>query len=664
MYSLTCADGLSLGRDVYVLDIQRTSAGLATISSDQFLSVLDPARLSAGPQRRLPTQHGNLTTLRVFDSNAALVCTAGENGTVAVWDLRQGANVVQFQASQAPIFSMACSLDTQTIAVGTELQNHTASIHLWDVRSTPTSKAHYQEVHSDDVTDLSFNPSNSALLLSGSTDGLVNVYDTRIADEDDLTVQTCNVDSSIHRAAWLSATEVAALTHDERCALYDVSEERANGDAVQDFGDMRSVLGCQYVADITPKMDGSGAVLGAGAQDKQAFELVFLAKNPNGEGWALDRENSVGLPGAHGDELVRSFCFFDEEHVVYTAGEDGNVLNDHSGSTTATVADTNGTDLGLPLLKYGGKGGDNTSTRAAERVADGNGTTVDVNLVRVKAEDLHVGEGNGREGLVDLVVLNLLGGQAGVLDSLGNSQSRSDSETLRLTLSITPTKNLGNGLKVELLELGLRNEDNGGGTIVDGGSVGSSDGTVRLESRAHGLELVNVQVLDLVVTLDLDGGLATATRDLDRDNLSEETSLSSSLGLLVRVDGVLVLSLTGEVVVIDTELSRDTHVVLLKGVGQTVLEDTVDEGLVAVLGTVSEVGEVVRSVGHGLGSTSNNDIGGAEHDVLGTKDDGLERRSADLVHGCGDDGLRETSAKGTLAGRALTNTGRFESVKN
>lgn len=136
-----------------------------------------------------------------------------------------------------------------------------------DVRSTPSSKAHYQEVHSDDVTDLSFNPSNPALLLSGSTDGLVNVYDTRVADEDDLTVQTCNVDASIHRAAWLSATEVAALSHDERCALYDVSEERANGDAVQDFGDMRSVLGCQYVADITPKMDGSGAILGAGAQE-------------------------------------------------------------------------------------------------------------------------------------------------------------------------------------------------------------------------------------------------------------------------------------------------------------------------------------------------------------------------------------------------------------
>ncbi|EGU82773.1 hypothetical protein FOXB_06724 [Fusarium oxysporum f. sp. conglutinans Fo5176] len=295
MYSLNCADGLSLGRDVYVLDIHRTSVGLASISSDQFLSVLDPARLSAGPQRRLPTQHGNLTTLRVFDSNASI---------------EQNSKTTQHQ-----------SISGKPPPCHSKLPSNNPR----DVRSTPSSKAHYQEVHSDDVTDLSFNPSNPALLLSGSTDGLVNVYDTRVADEDDLTVQTCNVDASIHRAAWLSATEVAALSHDERCALYDVSEERANGDAVQDFGDMRSVLGCQYVADITPKMDGSGAILGAGAQDKQGFELVFLAKNPNGEGWALDRENSVGLPGAHGEEIVRSFCFFDEAHVVYTAGEDGNV---------------------------------------------------------------------------------------------------------------------------------------------------------------------------------------------------------------------------------------------------------------------------------------------------------------------------------------------------
>ena len=136
------------------------------------------------------------------------------------------------------------------------------------MRSTPAPKAHYQEVHSDDVTTLSFHPSTPALLLSGSTDGLVNVYDTRVADEDELTLQTLNHGASIHAAGFLGAAgDVYALSHDEQFALYDVAEERLTGDATRSFGDLRSVLGCQYVAGVTPKTDGSGAVIGVGAQE-------------------------------------------------------------------------------------------------------------------------------------------------------------------------------------------------------------------------------------------------------------------------------------------------------------------------------------------------------------------------------------------------------------
>lgn len=111
MYSLACADGLSFGSDVYVLDIHRTSAGLASIASDQHLSLLDPTRLSAGPLRRLPTEHGNLNCLRVFDANASLVCTAGENGTVGVWDLRQGARVAQFQGESCDVLIQCIHAD-------------------------------------------------------------------------------------------------------------------------------------------------------------------------------------------------------------------------------------------------------------------------------------------------------------------------------------------------------------------------------------------------------------------------------------------------------------------------------------------------------------------------------------------------------------------------
>ncbi|KAK1247281.1 hypothetical protein MKX07_002190 [Trichoderma sp. CBMAI-0711] len=328
MYTLTNIDQYhfpsSPDSETYVLEAHRTASGLATVSSDQALSLFDPARIGSGPQASLRTDHGNVTTMRAFDPMTGVVCTAGEDGSVGVWDLRAGTRVARFQAGQASILSMACSPSTQTIAVGTELENHAASIHLWDVRSTPSPKATYSEVHSDDITSLSFHPTRPQILISGSTDGLASVHDTSIPDEDELTVQTLNHNASIHDAAFLNDTEVFALSHDECFAVWDVAEERVGGDAVKDFGDLRRVLGCQYVANVVTKLDGSGAILGAGAQDKQTFELTFLSKAANNE-WALDLDNRVVLPGSHGSEIVRSFCFFDDEQVVFTTGEDGNV---------------------------------------------------------------------------------------------------------------------------------------------------------------------------------------------------------------------------------------------------------------------------------------------------------------------------------------------------
>jgi WD repeat-containing protein 89 len=114
---------------------------------------------------------------------------------------------------------------------------------------------------------LQFHPSDPHILLSGSTDGLINAYDTRISDEDDVTIQTFNHGASIHHAGFLSDTEVFAISHDERLALYSLAEDFAHGAAMTDFGDIREALGCQYVADVAVKTGGSGAIVGAGSQE-------------------------------------------------------------------------------------------------------------------------------------------------------------------------------------------------------------------------------------------------------------------------------------------------------------------------------------------------------------------------------------------------------------
>jgi WD40 repeat protein len=160
--------------------------------------------------------------------------------------------------------SLACSPSSFTLAAGTELADYQASVLLWDIRSAAQPRIQYNEIHSDDVTELNFHPLEPNVLLTGSTDGLVNILDLRISDEDDVVITAFN-HGSVHKAAFLNDTEVFAISHDEKFALYSMADD--NKAATLDVGDIREVIGCQYVANIYPKAQGAGAVIGAGSQE-------------------------------------------------------------------------------------------------------------------------------------------------------------------------------------------------------------------------------------------------------------------------------------------------------------------------------------------------------------------------------------------------------------
>lgn len=109
--------GSAPGGDVYVLDLQRVpgNGGLvAALASDRSLSLLDPSRLGQGPAAATWTleHRGAAMTLRPFGEGEgkALVCTAGEDGAVGVWDVRMrgdAARVAHFRGGLSYFFSPA-----------------------------------------------------------------------------------------------------------------------------------------------------------------------------------------------------------------------------------------------------------------------------------------------------------------------------------------------------------------------------------------------------------------------------------------------------------------------------------------------------------------------------------------------------------------------------
>jgi hypothetical protein len=113
---------------------------------------------------------------------------------------------------------------------------------------------------------LQFHPTRKNVLLSGSTDGLVNLYDINVTDEDDALLQVVN-HGSIHHAGFLSETAVYALSHDETFSIHPItnpdSEEENESSPIQ-FGDLRPSLGCEYVVQTLTSDNGQGSYLAAG----------------------------------------------------------------------------------------------------------------------------------------------------------------------------------------------------------------------------------------------------------------------------------------------------------------------------------------------------------------------------------------------------------------
>ena len=148
-----------------------------------------------------------------------------------------------------------------------------------DTRSPKEPLQTYIESHNDDVTEVRFHPTQpTRRLLSGSTDGLVNIYDTAISDEDDALLQVENHGSSINRAGFLSDSAFFALSHDESFSVYPLNDdeeekEEREGAATDEpssppptiFGDLRPALDCEYIVDVIPSAGGIEAIIAAGS---------------------------------------------------------------------------------------------------------------------------------------------------------------------------------------------------------------------------------------------------------------------------------------------------------------------------------------------------------------------------------------------------------------
>ena len=313
---------LSTPPDTYLYTLARTGSDFATIGSDDSLRIFSIPDLKL--TRTYASAHKGISCL-ISAPDGINLFTAGRDGVIRLWDPRNPSPkpILEIREPKGAGFSaLACA--GNFLAAGTESTKEglgDVSVLVYDLRSLEAPLRSFVESHTDSITQLQWHPTQRNLLLSGSTDGLVSVFDAEVTEEEDALMQVLNPRSAVHCAGFLAEDQVYALSTDEQFWVYGLektgtAEEEAL--PVKEFGDVRTELGCMYVVDVVKEAFMSDPVFAYGHNDKQTLEIAQL----KGPGW--DFGDRIELPGAHGEEVVRDLKFVDASRVV-SCGEDGMV---------------------------------------------------------------------------------------------------------------------------------------------------------------------------------------------------------------------------------------------------------------------------------------------------------------------------------------------------
>ncbi|XP_072532860.1 WD repeat-containing protein 89 [Salminus brasiliensis] len=293
---------------------------------------------------------GAVFGVRFSASSPDLLYAGSADGTLRCWDVRRpGSSAVQTFRSD-PEHSY-CSFDVscngRVLCAGTEQVGEDSFLVFWDSRvvgdggSEAEGKQNrllgvYSETHSDDVTAVCFHPSQADRLATGATDGLVNVFDLSLGEEDDALITTCNCESSASALCWSGKNldQLLCLSHDEGLRLWDLSR--------LDSDDPLTLLSSDDARALASLPEGSTLdYFVGGAWLEEAGHLLVAGGSHSGELHLLECSESglktmTSLRGGHSATL-RCFQWDPVGGALLTGGEDGELLQWKAGGEEISV---------------------------------------------------------------------------------------------------------------------------------------------------------------------------------------------------------------------------------------------------------------------------------------------------------------------------------------
>ncbi len=274
------------------------------------------------------------------------------------------------------------------------------------------------------------------------------------------------------------------------------------------------------------------------------------------------------------------------------------------------------------------------AARCTDRVAQGDGTAIDVDLVHVPLQLPGHGQRLGGKGFVGFNQVQLLQGPAGLVQAAAGGRDRADAHDGR----VDPGVGVGTDFRQHWQAQGLgffsAHQQHRRRTVIERRSVASGDAAVLLEG---GLEFTQGFGGGAGPWLFVGGkgqriALALGNQDR-RDLIGEATTFNRGHGFLLGRGGKGILFLATDAVLVHQVFGCDAHVVIVEGVPQTIGDHAVDHLCMAHAQARACGRQHVGGQAHVFHAAGNDDVGIAAADRLGTEVQRLEARATDLVQG-------------------------------
>lgn len=103
MYTLEATGAFKIEHpaETYIYHIEPVADGVAAISSDNCLRLIDPLFLQGPALNVLQNVHTEVTCLKALDGQNSIVCTAGRDGKVNVFDFRAKTKAAEIKTGRS-----------------------------------------------------------------------------------------------------------------------------------------------------------------------------------------------------------------------------------------------------------------------------------------------------------------------------------------------------------------------------------------------------------------------------------------------------------------------------------------------------------------------------------------------------------------------------------